>query len=164
MKSSMFYLWLLTGILCYGRKIPIINKLISLLSVWYGKTTIWKILIKLRKLFVIFNALIGMLVIFKTTGYGVDTFWAHFSAMGTEYVTIFKNFVSRVFNWLLNLFDHKVVPNVPTNKPTNPSGYGWWTPRGIDYSWRMPLPKYDNPQALEWIKNPLNINLSQSTP
>jgi hypothetical protein len=164
MKSSMFYLWLVTGILGYGSKIPIVKKIIGLLSLWYGKTTIWKILIKLRKLFVIFNALIGMMVVFKTTGFGVDTFWAHFSAMGTEYAIIFKNFVSRLFNWLLGLFDSKIVPNVPTNKPSNPSTYGWWTPRGIDYSWNMPLPKYDNPQALEWVKNPFQINHIQSTP
>src|ERR1700728_4208148 len=164
MRSSMFYLWLVTGILGYASKIPIVKKLIGLLSLWYGKTTIWKILIKLRKMFVVFNALIGMMVVFKTTGFGVDTFWAHFSAMGTEYAIIFKNFVSRLFNWLLGLFDSKIVPNVPTNKPSNPSTYGWWTPRGIDYSWNMPLPKYDNPQALEWVKNPFQINHIQGTP
>jgi hypothetical protein len=152
MKSSMFYLWLITGILGYGRKIPIINKIIGLLSLWYGKTTIWKMLIKLRKMFVVFNALIGMIVVFKTTGFGVDKFWAHFSAMGVEYAIIFKNFVGRIFDWLLNLFDQKIVPNVPTDKPSNPSTYGWWTPRGIDYSWYNKLPNYDNPQALEWVK------------
>lgn len=164
MKSSMFYLWLVTGILGYGTKIPIVKKLIGFLSLWYGKTTIWKLLMKLRKLFVVFNALIGVVVVFKTTGFGVDTFWAHFAAMGTEYVIIFKNFVSRIFDWFLNLFDRKIVPNIPNNKPNNPSTYGWWTPRGIDYSWRMPLPKYDNPQALEWIKNPFQINYNASTP
>lgn len=41
--------------------------------------------------------------------------------MGTEYATIFKNFVSRLFNWFLNLFDSKIVPNVPNTKPGNPS-------------------------------------------
>jgi hypothetical protein len=31
-------------------------------------TTIWKILIKARKLFIVFNAIIGALVVFKTAG------------------------------------------------------------------------------------------------
>ena len=55
-KSSMFHLWLITGVLGYARKIPFISKVFTLLSLWYGKTTWWKILVKIRKLFIIFNA------------------------------------------------------------------------------------------------------------
>jgi hypothetical protein len=174
MKSSMFYLWLITGILGYGRKIPIINKFISLLSLWYGRTTIWKILIKLRKLFVVFNALIGVIVVFKTTGFGVDTFWAHFSAMGTEYAIIFKNFVSRLFQWLFNLFDHKIVPNVPDNNPTggsslnsvrdylkgtDPISKDHWNPIWHD---RHNLPKFSLREL--YTNGTPNINFQQSTP
>lgn len=42
--------------------------------------------------------------------------------MGTEYAIIFKNFVSRLFQWLFNLFDHKIVPNVPNIPDSKPSG------------------------------------------
>ena len=40
MKSSMFHLWLITGILGYAQKIPFISKIITLLSFYYGRTTI----------------------------------------------------------------------------------------------------------------------------
>lgn len=40
MKSSMFYLWLITGVLGYVHKIPLISRIISLLSVYYGRTTL----------------------------------------------------------------------------------------------------------------------------
>jgi len=40
MKSSMFYLWLITGILGYAQKIPFISKIVTLLSLYYGRTTV----------------------------------------------------------------------------------------------------------------------------
>src|SRR3977135_495749 len=55
MKSSMLYLWLITGILGYARKIPIISKFISFAYNLYGRTTFFRILLKLRKLVVVFN-------------------------------------------------------------------------------------------------------------
>jgi hypothetical protein len=39
-QSSMLHLWLITGILGYAKKLPFLSKFISLLSLWYGKTTI----------------------------------------------------------------------------------------------------------------------------
>jgi len=44
-------------------------KFISILSIYYGRTTIWKILVLLKKLFILFNALIGVYLVFKTTGF-----------------------------------------------------------------------------------------------
>lgn len=41
MKSSMFYLWLITAVLSYGQKIPYLGKIFSLLSMYYGRTTFW---------------------------------------------------------------------------------------------------------------------------
>ena len=71
-QSSMLHLWLITAILGYARKLPFLSKLISWLSLWYGRTTIWKILGKTRKLFVILNALIGVYAVFKAVGFNFD--------------------------------------------------------------------------------------------
>lgn len=61
MKSSMFMLWLVSSVLAYAHKIPYIKHIITALSIMYGRTTIWKVLINLRKGFIMFNAVIGLL-------------------------------------------------------------------------------------------------------
>jgi len=121
-ENSMFLLYVLSGIIAYAHKIPFIGRIITILSLWYDKTTWWKILIKVRKLFIIFNALIGMYVVYKTTGFSTDNFLALVSSMGHEYLQILYNFTSRIFNWFFDLFDHKIVPNVPS-EPKNPNSY-----------------------------------------
>lgn len=113
MKSSMFTLWLITGILSYASKIPFIKQIVSMLSLYYGRTTIWKILIKVRKIFILFNALIGVFMVFNTVGFSFDNILAGFVGMGYSYIEIFSNFTKRLFNWFVELFDHKVVPNGP---------------------------------------------------
>lgn len=124
MKSSMFLLWVISGVLAYAHKIPFIGKIITLLSFWYGKTTIWKILVKVRKLFIVFNALIGVFMVYKTIGFGPDNILAGFVGMGHTYLEIFVNFNKRLFNWIFDIFDYKVVPNVPNTPPTSPPS--WW--------------------------------------
>src|SRR6201994_4963285 len=113
MRSSMFMLWLFTAILSYGSKIPYIKRIITILSVMYGRTTIWKVLVRLRKLFIMFNAVIGVYMVFKTVGFGYDNLLAGFVGMGHSYIEIFSNFTKRLFHWFVELFDHKIVPNVP---------------------------------------------------
>lgn len=113
MRSSMFMLWIITTILSYGSKIPYIKQIITALSVVYGRTTIWKILIKIRKAFIIFNALIGVYMVFKTVGFSYENVLAGFVGMGHNYLEILTNFTKRLFNWFVELFDHKVIPNVP---------------------------------------------------
>ncbi len=120
MQSSAFYLWLITGVLAYANKIPIIRNIIALLSLWYGRSTWWKILVKIRKAFITFNAIIGMYMVYKTTGFSFDHILAGFTGMGHTYVEIFYNFNRKVYNWLYNLIDSKVVPNIPKNPPSNP--------------------------------------------
>ena len=118
-QSSMLHFWIITGILGYARKLPFISKIINFLSIWYGKTTWWQIFGKLRKLFVVFNALIGVYVVFKAVGFSFDNMLVGFMAMSHTYFEILGSITNRVFNWFLNLFDHKVVPNIPNNKPNN---------------------------------------------
>ena len=83
-----------------------------LLVVW-GRTTIWKILIKLRRFFVALNALIGVYIVFKTTGFTFDNVLAGIAGMGHTYLEILTNFTTKLFHWLFELFDHKIVPNIP---------------------------------------------------
>jgi hypothetical protein len=123
-ENSMFLLYLISGVLAYAHKIPFIGKIISLLGIWYGKTTIWKILIKIRKVFIIFNAILGVLMVYKTIGFSTDNLLAGFSAMGYTYLEIFASMTKRLFNWFLELFDHKIIPNVPGNNSVNNS---WWS-------------------------------------
>ncbi|SRR5258705_695110 len=112
MKSSMFTLWLVTGILSYASKIPFIKQILSLLSLYYGRTTVWKVIIKLRKIFILFNALIGVFMVFNTVGFSYDNILAGFVGMGYSYIEIFTNFTKRLFSWFVELFDYKVVPNI----------------------------------------------------
>jgi hypothetical protein len=106
-------LWLATAVLSYGSKIPFIKQIISMLSLYYGRTTIWKVLVKLRKGFIMLNAVIGVYMVFKTVGFSYDNILAGFAGMGHSYLEIFTNFTKRLFNWFVELFDHKVIPNVP---------------------------------------------------
>lgn len=133
MKSSMLWLYIITIVLSYAHKLPYIGRIITLLSLWYGRTTWWKILVKIRKVFIVFNALIGVLLVFKTTGFSSDNIFAGIAGMGHTYLEIFYNFTKRLFYWFVELFDHKIVPNVPNNPPasaTNSSG-GWFN-KAID--------------------------------
>jgi hypothetical protein len=52
-------------------------------------------------------------MVFKSVGFSMDNILAGFSGMGHQYLEIFTNFTKRLFNWFVELFDHKVVPNVP---------------------------------------------------
>ena len=160
----MFLLYIISGILAYAHKIPVFGRIITLLSLWYGKTTWWKILIKIRKGFIIFNALIGVLMVYKTVGFSYDNILAGFSAMGYTYIEMFTNMTKRMFNWFVELFDHKIVPNVPNNKgnggigtikkvfSSGPIDKGVWNPLSKDL-----LPDFS---LRELYKNPsLNINI-----
>jgi hypothetical protein len=97
MKSGAFSLFLITGLLGYANKIPIIKKLIFLSSFWFGKTTIWKVISKLRKIFVIFNAIIGVYVIFKSVGFSSDNVLVGFTAVGHTYLEMLVKFTKGLF-------------------------------------------------------------------
>ena len=121
MKSSMLYLWIITAIIGYGSKLPYIGRIIGFLSVVYGRTTIWKILVKVRRFFVLLNAAIGVYIVFKTTGFSFDNILAGLAGIGHNYLEILTNFTKKLFFWFVELFDHKIIPNVP-NPGTGASG------------------------------------------
>jgi hypothetical protein len=117
-QSSMLHLWLITAILGYARKLPFLSKIINLLSLWYGKSSWWKILGNIRKGFIIFNAIIGVLIMFQAVGFSFDNIIMGFMAMGHAYFEILGKLTNKLFGWFLNLFDQKIVPNVPNTKPS----------------------------------------------
>lgn len=163
MKSGAFTLYLITGILGYAHKIPIVGRLITLASLWYGKTTIWKILVKLRKVFIIFNAIIGAYLVFKTTGFSSDNILVGFVNMGHTYIEMLLNFTKRLFHWFVELFDHKVVPNVPGDIPSTPKIKSpFWNPEPMQKVWNNKLYDFSNVNK-DWFRLPININV-ESTP
>ena len=121
-ENSMLVLYIISGLIAYAHKIPLIGRLITLASLYYGKTTIWKILVKIRKAFIIFNAALGVYMVFHTVGFSTDNILAGITAMGHEYLQLLFNFTHRIFNWFVEIFDHKIVPNVP-NEPKNPKSF-----------------------------------------
>ena len=164
-KSSLFYLWILTAILGYANKIPFIKHIISALGLWYGRTTWWKILIKLRKIFIIFNALIGMIMVYKSVGFGMDNVLAGIAGMGHTYYEIFINMNRRLFNWIFDLLDLKIVPKVPKN----PGGGGFWQgPQINPWDTRHLLDQINASKevmkASDWLKSPFQININPSNP
>jgi hypothetical protein len=119
LRSSLLPMWLVTLFLGYATKIPFIKRIVKLLSLWYGKTTWWKILFYTRKVFILINAVIGVYMVFKSVGFSSDNLFAGFSAMGHTYYEIVLGMTKKLFNWFFDLFDHKVVPNVPNNPPAS---------------------------------------------
>jgi hypothetical protein len=116
------------------------------------------------KAFIMFNALIGVYMVFKSVGFSYDNILAGFAGMGHTYLEVLFNFSKRLFNWFFELFDYKVVPNVPNNPPSAPTS--WWSskqsiyhPRGLDQAWRMNLP--DLTKISSDLFNPgINININ----
>src|SRR6202035_1203266 len=81
MQSGALWLYLITGVLSYGHKIPYIGRIISIIATVYARTTIIKVLTKLRKIFIIFNALIGVYLVFKSVGFSTDNLIVGFLAV-----------------------------------------------------------------------------------
>jgi hypothetical protein len=138
MRSSGLSLYLITGLLAYAHKIPFKGRIISLASLWYGRTTIWKILVKVRKIFIVINALLGVFLVFKTAGFSTDNLLVGFVAVGESYFIMFKNITYKLFTWFVEFFDHKVIPNVPGDnggtffsKPLPPKAKSLFIPSNI---------------------------------
>jgi len=72
-------------------------------------------------MFIAFIAVIGMYMVYKTTGFSTDNILAGFARMGHSYLEIFIYFNKKLFNRIFDLFDYKVVPNLPSNSNSSPS-------------------------------------------
>lgn len=115
-------------------------------------------LIQLRKIFIIFNALIGVYIVFKTTGFSSDNILVGFVNMGYSYIKMLYNFTKTLFHWFVELFDHKIVPNVPGDTPKPKFKTPFWNPEPLNQAWNYKL--YDLTKAdPSWFKSPLNISI-----
>jgi hypothetical protein len=64
-------------------------------------------------------------MVFKTVGFIYDKVLPGIAGITHTYLEFFMNFTKRLFNWIFELFDNKIVPNVPDNKPSLPKNYPW---------------------------------------
>lgn len=106
-----------SGVIFLANKIPMIKGIIGMLSLWYGRTTRWKMLYRIfilsRKLFIIFNALIGMYVVFKLSGFQVGLMWSFLGVMGHTYMELLYGFAKRLFEWFLDFLGYDIGPKKP---------------------------------------------------
>lgn len=153
--SKLLSLFSFTAILAYANKIPVLSKVIKLLGIWYGKTTWWGILVKLRKLFVVINAVIGVYTTISIVGFSPDNLIGGFMALGTTYFEMISYALRKLFSWFVHFLDDYVVPKPPIepsgdykvwkwgegsydNRPVNPNPI---TKENIE---RYPAPSYEN--------------------
>lgn len=125
-KSSFVHLYLLSWILFIANKIPILSRITTLLKLYYGKTSIWRILVWSRKAFVVFNAFLGVISVYTMIG-SPESILASMGMIGTSYMELFGNSVRWIFDKFLGLFDTKIVPKAPTYPGGPWSGPGWFT-------------------------------------
>jgi len=115
LSSSFGLFYLFSWVLYFINKIPLLKYLMPILEKVIGKTSVWALLTIFRKAFISFNALIGLYLVIKTTGFSYTNIMLGFQAMGVTYIEILVNLVKKLFNWIFDFFDMKVVPNVPDN-------------------------------------------------
>ena len=140
-------LFIFTTILTNLDKIPGVSKLTKVMKLWYGRTTWWKILVQVRKAFIVFNALIGLYAVIKITGFSPDNLLAGFVAMGAAYFEMLGNLLDKLFGFFLRLFD-RVTPD-----PKPQGGWSWpWSSGGGDKD-----PRWFS-KGMSWNTKPMNPN------
>jgi hypothetical protein len=116
-------LWLLSWLLFFVNIIPFLNKLVTVASFYYGRITIWKVLVKIRKTFIIFNAIIGVYMVYKTTGFSYDNILAGSTVNPTDLVQYnwFNQSLIEIKISILNLFSNgnPIDPGSPDNNGIN---------------------------------------------
>lgn len=108
-RKSYSPLFLFTFIIAYIHKIPFVSKIIKLLKLWYGRTTWWHLLAKVRKAFVVFNAIIGIMAMINSVD--VDISLDGLRTLLYSYLTMFKSFGTNVLHWFADKLGIIIVPN-----------------------------------------------------
>lgn len=164
MKSSLMTLWVLSWVIALARKIPMIRGLIAMLSLWYGRTTWWRILGRIftisRKIFIVFNAIIGVYAVFKLSGFQVGLAYSHFGMMGQTYLELLYGFTKRLFEWFLDFLGYDIGPKKPST-PKIRKAWEYWNPNHsneIFYDRVNPLSKISN-VSKDWLPG-VNINVN----
>jgi hypothetical protein len=170
MKSSLMMLWIFSWIIALANRLPMIRYLIGLLSIWYGRTTWWKILVRVlsisRKSFIVFNALIGIYVVYSLCGFEVGLMFSHFATMGTTYLEILYGFTKRLFEWFLDFLGYDIGPRKP-NISTDHIKRLWHFSTPLDRDVFNPTLRNHSPTTSlrNTYKSLLNINVETvSTP
>ena len=157
LRSSLMILYLFSWIGFLSNKLPFLSKFAPILKRLIGKTPFWTALIFMRKGFVLINVLIAMYFIAKLAGWDQGSFLGAFVGMGTVYVDIFTNFIKTSFSWILELFDMKIVPQVPKDKPNFPfspsNSPGWFTKPVVDNNYLDIAEK-----AKSWYTSPIAVD------
>lgn len=115
LKSSFLVFYLLSWVGFIFSKLPFLSKFSKPIKFILGKTVFWTFLVYCRKAFIVMNAIIGIWLMFKITGWNQGSFFMSAAAIGGSYMEFFVSFVYKAYNWLFNLLDNKVVPNIPNN-------------------------------------------------
>lgn len=102
-------------------------------------------------------------MVFKGVGFSTDNLIGGFYGVGHTYLEMFYSMTKRLFYWFVELFDHKIVPNVP--KPGNGGGYNpwrWYTKpmHNAPISERI----LDLASNKDLLINPFNVNIQTPTP
>jgi hypothetical protein len=82
-------------------------------------------MVLLRKGFITLNAVIGIWLMFKVTGWNEGSFFMSAAAIGSSYMEFFVTFIYKAYDWLYSLFDNKIVPNIPNNNWNGSQFNGW---------------------------------------
>jgi hypothetical protein len=138
LSPKLTFLFIITTLITYAHKIPFVSRIIKLLSLWYGRTTWWKMLISIRKIFIIINAIIGVFTVFAITGFNMDNIVASIYALGASYVESLGTLAQILYKWFRNKLDDNIpnIPDIPNNPKNpidntqNPTGYEWGKHKG----------------------------------
>lgn len=117
MHSHMGLLWVISFLIGWAHKIPMLSKIIAVLNIWYGKTTWWQIVTSLRKIIVVFNAIIGLMTMFKITGITTDDGIGGVYGLALAYFDLARAMVSKAALWGLRLFVRTPPIFEPEPKP-----------------------------------------------
>ena len=120
MTSSFLPLYLLSWVALFVNKMPFAWRLIPFFTKFTAKSSWLATFIYFRKLFIVINALIGMIYIFGSGWIENGSILASISMIGNNYLELLGGFLRKVFNFSVDFLDSKVVPDLPRNFP--PSG------------------------------------------
>ena len=162
--GKIMSLFALTSLIAYAHKLPGVSKLTNLLSLWYGRTTWWQMLIYIRKGFIVLNALIGVYATMKITGFSSNNLFAGFMAIGHSYFEMLYYGTKRLFGWIYSFFDNWIFP-----KPPSEPSWKVWSWGGNTYDSRPINPNILTRDTIEKYSTPKlnNSNFSSifdSTP
>ena len=105
-RFSAVPLFLISTLLTNLHRLPGFSKVAKLLRFVYGKSGWWKMLMRVRKAFVWFNALLGFYAVINIVGFSADNILAGIALMGQTYFEMVVSFFSTLFRWIYKFFDH----------------------------------------------------------